>query len=114
MIPIFKLVDILHTPEGIALAGAYSSDSLHQSLDSLLCEINQRLDGLSSISYLSNSSDYQHLPLQKVQYTTSIGDRVNLFLLLGHLELPPDLVPGTLIYPGIRQPFPSAAQLSIS
>jgi hypothetical protein len=114
MIPLFELADILHTPQGITLAGAYSPCSVGQSLSELLCELNQRLDGLTSISYLSNSSDSQDLPLQKVQYTTSVGEGVNLFLLLGHQDLPSDLVPGTLIYPGLRQPSTNAAQLSVS
>jgi hypothetical protein len=114
MNPIFELADILHTREGIALAGAYSPHSPHQSLDDVLSEIDRLLDGLTSIRYLSHSSDYCYLPLQQIQYTTSVGEGINLFLLLGHLALPPDLVPGTLIYPGLRQPSTSNTPLSIS
>ena len=94
--PIFELADILHTPQGVALAGAYSSTA--KSLGDVLEEINHHVAGLTSIEYKDNSDRVVNLPVEKVQYTTSIEDRINIFLLLGHIEIPSSLIPGTPIY----------------
>ena len=96
--PIFELADILHTPQGVALAGAYSSSD--KSLGDVLDEINCHIEGLTSIEYKNNFDQIVTLPVEKVQYTTSVGERVNIFLLLGHVEIPSNLIPGTPIYRG--------------
>ena len=93
---IFKLADILHTPQGIALGGAFPST--HQQLKGVLAQVNQCVDGLDSISYFNSSQQLISLPVKKIQYTTSISDRVNLFFLLDLDYLPDDLVPGITLY----------------
>lgn len=96
--PIFELADILDTPQGIALAGAYSS--VQTSVGNVLKEVNQHLEGIKSIEFKDSLGKIVTLPVEKVQYTISIEDRVNIFLLLGHVEIPNNLVPGTPIYRG--------------
>ena len=93
---VFKLADILYTPQGIALGGAFPST--HQQLKDVLAEVNQCVNGLDSVSYLNNSQQLISLPVKESQYTTSINDRVNLFFLLDLDHLPNDLVPGITIY----------------
>ncbi len=95
---IFELADILNTPQGIVLAGAYSS--IHRSLGDVLQEVNQHLEEIKSIEFKDSLGKIVTLPVEKVQYTTSIEDQVNIFLLLGHVEIPSNLVPGTPIYRG--------------
>ena len=93
---IFKLADILHTPQGIALGAAFPST--HQQLKDVLIQVNQCVDGLDSLFYLNSSQQLISLPVKKIQYTTSINDRVNLFFLLDLDNLPDDLVPGITLY----------------
>jgi len=99
--PIFKLADILHTPEGIALAGAFPSENPH--LSHVLDELKLSIDGLDSVAYFNNSQELISLSVKNLQYTTSIGNQVNLFFLLNHDNLPDDLTPGTIIYKDEQQ-----------
>lgn len=94
--PIFKLADILHTPEGIALAGAFPSEN--SQLSHVLDELKLSIDGLDSVAYFNHSQELISLSVKNLQYTTSIGNQVNLFFLLNHDNLPDDLTPGTIIY----------------
>lgn len=93
---IFKLADILHTPQGIALAGAFASS--HQQLNNVLNEVKNCVDDLHSVSYLNSDQELISLPVKKSQYTTSISNQVNLFFLLDLDNLPDDLILGTTIY----------------
>ncbi|MEM7760135.1 MAG: response regulator, partial [Cyanobacteria bacterium P01_A01_bin.40] len=72
----------------------------HKSLGDVLGEISRHVEGLKSIEYKDNFDKVVTLPVEKVQYTTSIEDRVNIFLLLGYVEIPSGLIPGTPIYRG--------------
>lgn len=115
MTPIFELADILHTPEGVAIGGAYSPSSPHQSLSDVLAEINQHLEQLTSVNFYDRDHHSIALPVKLVKYTTSIADGVNLFFLLGHIDLPEDLTPGTIIYRDLSQsPDATTPELSVS
>ena len=111
--PIFKLADILHTPEGIALGGAFSS--ANQQLNDVLNEVKHSVGDLDSIAYFNNSQELISLSVKKLQYTTSIGNQVNLFFLLDLDNLPQDLTPGIIIYRNEQQNSPlSNVELSTS
>jgi|GEM_PF-4581193 len=110
--PIFKLADILHTPEGIAIGGAFSSQ--HQQLNDVLHDVKQSVDNLDSVVYLNTHQELVPLSIKEVQYTTSIGNGVNLFFLLEGDRLPDGLTEGTTIYQNQQTNTTLSAELSAS
>ena len=100
LIPIFALADILHTPQGIALCGTNHSSP---QLLTQISKIDRPIEEITSISFRDRHHRLVSLPVLKVQYTTSISGGVNLFLLLGQVELPSDLTLGTIIYYTVLQ-----------
>ncbi len=115
MIEILSSFETLNTPRGLAICGAYSQSDGKRPLTEVLSEMTEKLKDLKYISYKSNSGNYQNLLVEDIQFTTSIGDGINLFLLLGHINLPSDLTPEKTIYRGQQQPSsPSIAKLSVS
>jgi hypothetical protein len=91
----------------------YSSSSVATSVSEILAEIQEKLQNLEFISYQNSSGDFPNLQVLDIQYTTSVGNCVNLFFLLGHINLPSDLISGTTIYRGY-QPQSSLTKAKIA
>ena len=98
MIELFKSFETLNTPRGIAICGAMKDADSSKPISYILTEMAEKLKDLQYISYQTESGSYQNLPVEDIQYTTSIGDGINLYLLLGHINLPSDFTPDKTIY----------------
>ena len=115
MIEILSSFETLNTPRGLAICGAYSPSDGTRPLTEVLSEMTEKLKDLKYISYQTDSGNYQNLLVEDLEFTTSIGDGINLFFLLGKINLPPDLTPEKTIYRGEKQPSSSSiSQLSAS
>ena len=98
MIEILEKTEILHTPKGIALCGAYSKSDGKRTLIEVLNEIGKKLEGITCIYYKTYAGNYESLKIKDMQYNTSVGDGVNLFFLLGYIDLPEEIKTGAPIY----------------
>jgi hypothetical protein len=113
-IEILKSAQIFDTPQGVALGGAYSPSDPSQSLSAILQELQLKLQGLDTVCYQTPSGDYQQLRVLDIDYHTSIADGVNLFLLVGDVELPQDFTPETTIYRAIKPDYTDLSQDAIA
>lgn len=100
MIKILEKTEILHTPKGVAIGGAYSKSDAKRPLIEVLEEMGKKLNNMNRICYKTNAGNYNYLDVQDIQYNTSVGDGVNLFLLLGNINVPEEIKEGTPIYRG--------------
>ena len=98
MIKILEKTEAINTPKGVAIGGAYSKSDGKRRLIEVLDEMGKKLEGVTRIYYKSYTGHYQHLNIEDVQYNTSVGDGVNLFFLLGQIDLPKEIQEGTAIY----------------
>ena len=112
MIELLSSFETLYTPRGIAICGAYSKSDGKRPLSVCLEEMAEKIKDLKYISYQTDSGNYQNLVVEDIEFTTSIGDGINLFLLLGHISLPSDFTPEKTIYRGIAQPQGSTSSSS--
>ena len=83
MTPLFTLGDVLQTPQGFVLAGSLNSPLPNNP---------------SSVGFYDRNNHFISWIVQKLDFTVSTSNKINLFLLLGEIEIPNALQPGTTIY----------------
>lgn len=78
MTELFKIADCLESPKGIVIAGA------NQKLDMMAHdELQNLLDRICSVSVVGRDGRLNDLKVHGFSVTTSVGNKRNVFLLLG-------------------------------
>lgn len=98
MIEIMTVGDIIKTPKGIVIGGKLSSYNGVQSLQESLEEMSKKPKNMSFILYKDRTGNYNKILIKDSQFTTSVRDTINLFFLLGNIDLPQEIKEGSTIY----------------
>ena len=83
MSPLFILGDILQTTQGVVLAGSLNSPLPNNP---------------SSVGFWNGGDRFVCWTVRETYFTVSISNKIDLFLLLGSIQLPSILKPGAIIY----------------